>query len=104
MLALIIRVVIWTDYDTSFGSNLLGKNSKNCGQGMNLLSNETFYRANMPDVKEQSRFEAPKGNIYLVNSAISFLDVFGAVLCLPFLTGLCVRILKNLVPVCFMYF
>lgn len=104
MLALIIIVVIWKDHDTSFGSDLLGKNSKSCGQGTNLLSSETFYRANMPDLKEQSRFEAPKGNIYLVNSAISFLDVFGAVFCLPFPTGLCVRILKNLVPVYFMYF
>ena len=49
----------------------------------------------MPDLKEQSRFEAPKGNIYLVNSAISFLDDFRAAFFLPFPTSLCVRILKK---------
>lgn len=42
----------------------------------------------MPDLREQRRFQSPKGNIYLVNSAISFLDVFGAAFCLPFPTGL----------------
>lgn len=42
----------------------------------------------MSDRREESRFQSPKGNIYLVNSAISFLDVFGAAFCLPFPTGL----------------
>lgn len=58
----------------------------------------------MPDLKAQGRYEAPKGNIYLVNSAISFLDVFGAAFSLPFPPGLDVGILKDLVLVCLMYF
>lgn len=43
-LVLIISVVLWKDHYASLGSDLLGNNSKNCGQGRNLLSNKIFYR------------------------------------------------------------
>lgn len=38
-------VVTWKDRCTSLGSDLVGNNSKSCGQGTNLLSHEIFCSA-----------------------------------------------------------